>query len=156
NASDPKRIQCQKFIIPERIKENRAAKARVDTITDIVLEKLPQLGLVWPALMPVPREFLRVSEGFGDRNGRDDGSSRYSHDRRRRCRLRRRERGQAYAPRASPEACAIGRVRPAAGACSQRFQSTPVAGDRPRPEQCEQCVLEVNRHWQPPIARRMQ
>src|SRR6516225_479863 len=90
NAGDPKRIQRQKFIVSERIKENRAAKARVDTVTDIGLEKLSELGLVWPALMPVPHELLRVSECFGDRNGRYDGSGRHSHDRHRRCRLARR------------------------------------------------------------------
>src|SRR6516165_3921294 len=67
NAGDPKRIQRQKFIVSERIKENRAAKARVDTVTDIGLEKLSELGLVWPALVPVPHELLRVSECFGDR-----------------------------------------------------------------------------------------
>src|SRR5215813_4699296 len=80
NAGDPKRVQCQKFIVSERIKENRAAKSRVDTVTDIGLEKLSELGLVWPALMPELREFLRVSEDFGDRNGGYDGSSRHSHD----------------------------------------------------------------------------
>src|SRR5262249_5889525 len=147
NAGDPKRIQCQKFIISERIEENGATKSRVDTVTDIGLEKLSELRLVRPALVPVFREVLRVSERFGDRNGRYNGSSRHSHDRRRRCRLRRRERGQAYALEASPEACAIGRVQPAAGACSQRFQSTPVACDCRRPEQCEESVLDVNWHW---------
>src|SRR5262249_9887543 len=91
NAGDPKRIQCQKFIVSERIKENRAAKSRVETITDIGLEKLSELGLVWPALVPVPGEVLRVSEYFGDWNGRYNGSGHHSHDRRRRSRLSRRE-----------------------------------------------------------------
>src|SRR6516164_10044383 len=91
NAADPKRIQRQKFVVSERIKENRAAKSRVGTVADIGLEKLPELGLVWPALMPELREFLRVSEDFSDGNGRNDGGSRYRHDRRRRCHLRRRE-----------------------------------------------------------------
>src|SRR6516164_3681547 len=95
NAGDPKRIQCQKFIVSERIKENRAAKSPVNTITDIGLEKLSELGLVWPALMPVLHEFLRVSECFGDRNGRYDGSGRYSHDRHRRGRLARRVPGES-------------------------------------------------------------
>src|SRR5262249_42094709 len=133
-----------KFVVSERIKENRAAKSRVDIITYIVLQKLSELRLIWPALVPVFREFLRVSECFGDRNGRYDGSSRHSHERRRRCRLRRRERWHAYSPRAGPEACAIGPVRPAARACCQRLQSTPVACDCARPEQCEDSVLDVN------------
>src|SRR5215475_5301546 len=101
NAGDPKRIQCQKFIVPERIEENGATKSRVDAITDVVLEKLSELRLIWPALVPVFREFLRVSERFGDRKGRYNGSGRHSHDRRRRGRLRRWEQGQAYAPKAS-------------------------------------------------------
>src|SRR5262245_29149767 len=91
NAGDPKRIQCQEFIVSERIEEYRAAKPRVDTVTNIGLEKLSELGLVWPALVPVIREFLRVSECFDDRNRRHNGNSRYSHDRCRRYRLSRRE-----------------------------------------------------------------
>src|SRR5262245_15959658 len=156
NTIDPKIIQCEKLIVLKCIEKCRSAKLMTHRQTDIVTQELSELGLVCPIFMPVRHESLWVLVCLGDRNRRYDGRNRHCHDRRRRRSLPRRKRGQAYALEASLEACAIGRVQPAAGACCQRFQSTPVARDCACPEQGEESVLDVNWHWQPPVAFEMQ
>src|SRR6516162_5466466 len=156
NTVGPKIIQCEKFIVLKCIEKGRSAKLMIDSETDIGTQELSELGLICPIFMPVRHESLRVLECVGDRDGRYDGSNDHRHDRRRRCSLAGRKRGQAYAPEASPATCAIGRVRPAVDICCQCFQSTPVACDCARPEQGEESVLDVNWHWQPPIAFEMQ
>src|SRR5262245_25802623 len=79
NTVDPKRIQRQKFIVSKRIEEDRAAKPRVTAQSDVVAEECSELRLIRPSLMPVGRPPLRVCECFRNRDGRNDGGSRYRH-----------------------------------------------------------------------------
>src|SRR5215471_2335697 len=156
NMIDPKIIQCEKFIVLKCIEKNRSAKLTFDRQTDIVTQELSELRLICPIFMPVRHESFRVVVCLGDRNRRYDGRNGHRHDCRRRCSLPGRKRGQAYAPESSHMTCAIGHMRPTADICCQRFQSTPVTCDCARPEQSEQSVLDVNWHWQPPVAFEMQ
>src|SRR5262249_14648593 len=155
NMIDPKIIQCEKFIVLKCIEKRRSAKLMTHRQTDIVTQELSELRLICPIFMPVRHESLRVLVCLDDRNRRYDGRNRHRHDCRRRCGLPGRKRG-AHAPQARAAACALARVRPPADIRSQCFQSTPVACDCARPEQGEQSVLDVNWHWQPPVAFEMQ
>src|SRR5262249_19669936 len=134
----------------------RSAKRMIDRQTDIVTQKLSELRLVCPIFMPVRHEPLRILEYLGDRDGWYDRSNDHRHDRRRRCSLPGRKQGQAHAPEARAATCALARVHPSADICCQCFQSTPVACDCACPEQGEESVLDVNWHWQPPVAFEMQ